>query len=157
MSDIGADFLGRDTPRFLRGAGLICLATGWFTLLATLSARVAGARFALGDIELIACLVVALCIVGATMLLLDALRTGFGALDTFFSEALARSARRTPVAPKIEPEPIPSPQAPTPEPTRGYIGDRPYILDGDGAVTVETLLGPRRFGSLREAEEFVGA
>ena len=34
---------------------------------------------------------------------------------------------------------------------------RDYVLFRDGSVVVETLLGPRRFLSLSEAQEFIGA
>lgn len=41
--------------------------------------------------------------------------------------------------------------------TRGAVGGREYMLFRDGSVVVETLLGPRRFLSLSEAQEFIGA
>jgi hypothetical protein len=41
--------------------------------------------------------------------------------------------------------------------TRGALGGRDYVLFRDGSVVVETLLGPRRFLSLTEAQEFIGA
>jgi hypothetical protein len=41
--------------------------------------------------------------------------------------------------------------------TRGAVGGRDYVLFRDGSVVVETLLGPRRFLSLSEAQEFIGA
>lgn len=40
--------------------------------------------------------------------------------------------------------------------TRGAVGGRDYVLFRDGSVVVETLLGPRRFLSLSEAQEFIG-
>lgn len=39
---------------------------------------------------------------------------------------------------------------------RGMLKDRAYVLFGDGTIEIETLLGLRRFQSLREAAEFVG-
>lgn len=39
---------------------------------------------------------------------------------------------------------------------RGILKDRAYVLFGDGTIEIETLLGLRRFQSLREAAEFVG-
>ncbi len=39
---------------------------------------------------------------------------------------------------------------------RGLLKDRAYVLFGDGSIEVETLLGLRRFPSLREAAEFIG-
>jgi hypothetical protein len=41
--------------------------------------------------------------------------------------------------------------------TRGALSGRDYVLFRDGSVVVETLLGPRRFVSLTEAQEFIGA
>jgi hypothetical protein len=41
--------------------------------------------------------------------------------------------------------------------TRGALAGRDYVLFRDGSVVVETLLGPRRFLSLNEAQEFIGA
>ncbi len=41
--------------------------------------------------------------------------------------------------------------------TRGALNGRDYVLFRDGSVVVETLLGPRRFGSVTEAQEFIGA
>jgi erythromycin esterase-like protein len=40
--------------------------------------------------------------------------------------------------------------------TRGALSGRDYVLFRDGSVVVETLLGPRRFLSLSEAQEFIG-
>jgi hypothetical protein len=41
--------------------------------------------------------------------------------------------------------------------TRGALNGRDYVLFRDGSVVVETLLGPRRFSSITEAQEFIGA
>jgi hypothetical protein len=49
-----------------------------------------------------------------------------------------------------------SPRQTTDIVTRGAVGGRDYILFRDGSVVVETLLGPRRFLSLSEAQEFIG-
>jgi hypothetical protein len=40
--------------------------------------------------------------------------------------------------------------------TKGAMAGRDYVLFRDGSVVVETLLGPRRFLSLTEAQEFIG-
>lgn len=40
--------------------------------------------------------------------------------------------------------------------TRGALNGRDYVLFRDGSVLVETLLGPRRFPSITEAQEFIG-
>ena len=41
--------------------------------------------------------------------------------------------------------------------TRGALNGRDYTLFRDGSVVVETLLGARRFPSITEAQEFIGA
>ena len=41
--------------------------------------------------------------------------------------------------------------------TKGALAGRDYVQFRDGSVVVETLLGPRRFLSLTEAQEFIGA
>ena len=41
--------------------------------------------------------------------------------------------------------------------TKGALAGRDYVLFRDGSVVVETLLGPRRFLSMTEAQEFIGA
>lgn len=48
-------------------------------------------------------------------------------------------------------------RAPSEVVTRGALNGRDYVLFRDGSVVVETLLGPRRFGSITEAQEFIGA
>ncbi|HMN71000.1 MAG TPA: hypothetical protein PKA55_03910 [Rhodoblastus sp.] len=132
-----------------RGAGLVAGVLGWTALLA-----IAGARMFFGmprdDGILLAALAMACAslVTGATLLVLHALQTGFGALDSFFSAALARSAQRH--------EERSPPAAPEP-PRRGYIGDRPFVANSDGSVMVETLLGPRLFPSLADAQDFVGS
>ena len=50
-----------------------------------------------------------------------------------------------------------STSAPAEVVTRGALNGRDYVLFRDGSVVVETLLGPRRFGSITEAQEFIGA
>lgn len=51
----------------------------------------------------------------------------------------------------------PPPRAPNDVITRGALNGRDYVLFRDGSVVVETLLGPRRFPSIAEAQEFIGA
>lgn len=89
---------------------------------------------------------IALIVTGAMLLVIDALRVGFGALDSFFAAALARSAQRGEAAPP-----------PRTQSRRGVIGDRPFVEHSDGSVVVDTLLGPRRFPSLADAQDFVGS
>lgn len=96
---------------------------------------------------------------GFALAALSILQTGFGALDRFFQAALERSAPRpakdeSPAARKPH---APDGPAPGRVVRRGAIGSRPYAEFSDGAVEVQTLLGPRRFGSLPEAIEFIGA
>ncbi|MCB1539348.1 MAG: hypothetical protein KDJ25_00415 [Rhodoblastus sp.] len=102
------------------------------------------------DGALAAALVVAVALLmsSATLLILDALRAGFGALDSFFAAALARSARR-----RDEPARPPPPA----RSRRGVIGDRSFVENDDGSVIVDTLLGPRLFPSLADAQDFVGS
>ena len=39
--------------------------------------------------------------------------------------------------------------------TRGALNGRGYVLFRDGTVVVETLLGPKRFGSMTDAQNFI--
>lgn len=48
-------------------------------------------------------------------------------------------------------------RAPNEVVTRGALNGRDYVLFRDGSVVVETMLGPRRFKSITEAQEFIGA
>jgi hypothetical protein len=123
---------------------------------------------------------------GFGLALLGLLQTGFSALNRFFDAVLERTAKqqdadqspaRTQAAP-ARPAPPSRPAAsssrgvastPSHKPTpsvkpqtrgkiveRGLLKDRAYVLFGDGSIEVETLLGLRRFQSLREAAEFIG-
>lgn len=131
-------------------AGFALGALGWAALLA-----LAATRMLLGaprdDGVLFAGLAAACAsiLTGATLLVLHALKTGFGALDSFFAAALARSAQRRDEQPSVA--------TPETSPQRGYIGDRPFVARSDGSVMVETLLGPRLFPSLADAQDFVGS
>ena len=135
----------------LRRLGLLTGALGWVLMLALAVSRLALAAprddgfLISGLATAFACL-----LTGATLLVLHALRTGFGALDAFFAAALARAAQRPakPPSPEKQPDPV--------APRRGFIGDRPYVVRQDGAVEVETLFGPRLFSSLADAEDFIG-
>lgn len=60
------------------------------------------------------------------------------------------------------PNPVQSPpfisqRAPNDVVTRGELNGRDYVLFRDGSVMIETLLGPRLFSSITEAQEFIGA
>ena len=52
--------------------------------------------------------------------------------------------------------PLMSQRSPNEVVTRGALNGRDYVLFRDGSVMVETLLGPRRFPSITEAQEFIG-
>ena len=49
-----------------------------------------------------------------------------------------------------------SARPPTEIVARGAVARRDYVLFRDGSVVIETLLGPRRFLSLSQAQEFIG-
>jgi hypothetical protein len=62
-----------------------------------------------------------------------------------------------PISPTLGPTPMLMPQrSPNEVVTRGALNGRDYVLFRDGSVVVETLLGPRRFASITEAQEFIG-
>jgi hypothetical protein len=72
--------------------------------------------------------------------------------------SLAAAPTSAPVSPGIGQTPMLMPQrTPSEVVTRGALNGRDYVLFRDGSVVVETLLGPRRFGSITEAQEFIGA
>lgn len=132
------------------GVGVALCALGWMALVALVAARILlGAPRDEGILLAGLAAACASILTGATLLVLNALRTGFGALDSFFAAALARSAQRRDERPSVA----------TPEtaPQRGYIGDRPFVARSDGSVMVETLLGPRLFPSLADTQDFVGS
>lgn len=135
-------------PR-LRRAGVLPALASWAILISCAVSRLAfGAPHDTGALVAGLAVAFALLMTGATLMILDALRDGFGALDSFFVAALARSSQRREEAlrqPQTEPR------------RRGYIGDRPFIANSDGTVTVETRLGPRHFPSLADAQDFIGS
>ena len=149
-------------PR-LTWAGLLVATLGWglllsYPLLASYSGTVAGgaemrdpARFILifGENAVVTGLAVAL----------------LGAMEKAIS-LLGRQSS-TPSSPKPAAPPRQSPTTQSPQlmgprqtseiVTKGAMSGRDYVLFRDGSVVVETLLGPRRFLSLTEAQEFIGA
>lgn len=142
----------------LTWVGLMMVALGWALLLSGASAMEAMVRI-LGragappfDPAVIA---QATILTGFGLAILGALQTGFGALKHFFDAVLERTA---PTGPKmaIEPRQAPPAQRSKSIVKRGLLKERPYVLFGDGTIEVETLLGMRRFTSLREAHEFIG-
>lgn len=132
-----------------RRAGVVMGVAGWIILISFAVSRLAlGAPQDTGAFVAGLAVALALLMTSGTVLLIDALREGFGALDSFFVAALARSSQRLEEAAR----------QPQPETLRrGYIGDRPFVANGDGTVTVETLLGPRHFPSLADAQDFIGS
>jgi hypothetical protein len=109
---------------------------------------------------------------GFAIAILGLLQTGFSALNRFFDSVLERTAKRQELDQGAVPLEARSHSARAPMPNhkpaaaalktrgkiveRGLLKDRAYVLFGDGSIEVETLLGLRRFPSLREAAEFIG-
>ncbi|HPG03877.1 MAG TPA: hypothetical protein PLB34_12435 [Rhodoblastus sp.] len=130
----------------LRSAGVILGVSAWTLLVCLCATKLMFDAPRDGALLLALGIVIALLVTGATLILVHALRTGFGALDSFFVAALARSAQRREAA-----------TPPRTPPRRGVIGDRPFVENADGSVVVDTLLGPRLFPSLADAQDFVGS
>lgn len=86
-----------------------------------------------------------LLISGLALLVMLTLRSGFGALDRFFDAALKRAQDNA--APRIASEAA----------RRQVINGRECLRYEDGSVEVSTLLGMRRFGSMREAKAFIAS
>jgi len=101
---------------------------------------------------------------GLGLAILGMLQTGFGALNRFFDSVLERTAKKPETGTAAyRQEPVMSHGAPArvdPKARtvveRGLIKNRAYKRFGDGSIEVETLLGLRRFRSMREAADFVG-
>lgn len=74
----------------------------------------------------------------------------------FANELLAHRSSNGGSSPRMSDD-GPPPRAPNDVITRGALNGRDYVLFRDGSVVVETLLGPRRFPSIAEAQEFIGA
>lgn len=140
----------RRSITWAKAGGVLLTASAWALLVCLFALRlVFDAPRADGALLLALGIAIALLATGATLLVVDALRVGFGALDSFFAAALARSAQRGEAAP-----PAPPPRT---QPRRGLVGGRPFVEESDGSVVVDTLLGPRRFPSLSDAQDFVGS
>ena len=119
----------------------------------------------------------ALLLTGFGLAVLAALQRGFGALNRFFDAVLGNlappqprpdrataefeAAMAHPVPPPIRrPEPLRKPPEPLRKPPRPPVrppGVANYTVRDDGTAEVETLLGVRRFTSMEEVEEFIGA
>jgi hypothetical protein len=134
--------------------GLMVVALGWALLLSGASAMELLMRFtarsSIPHFDL-AAITQPTILTGFGLAILGALQSGFGALNKFFDEIIARTARTTPKA-LVEPT---ADQRNIVD--RGLFKDRPYVLFGDGTIEVETLLGLRRFASLQDVNEFIGA
>jgi hypothetical protein len=106
---------------------------------------------------------------GFGLAILGLLQTGFGALNRFFDSVLERTSKSQTVGistARIEPEMRSGSPAQARKPAsdktraniveRGLIKNRAYRRFGDGTIEVETLLGLRRFPSMRDAADFIG-
>ncbi len=138
-----ADFDGLAFGR-LTWIGLVVAALGWALMIgeATMADVVVHAPRAPtlhGDL-----VVVAQCLIGSgfALAIVGALQSGFGTLNRFFEAVLSRSSQRASGAP--------APVAPAPARER-----RPYRTLADGSVEVETIVGTRRFATMREAADFI--
>ncbi len=137
--------------------GLMVVALGWALLLSGASVmepmvRIIG-RSGAAPLDL-ATIAQATILTGFGLAILGALQSGFGTLKHFFDAVLERTAR--PGAKMAGEPPQHQRQHQRSIVERGRLKDRPYVLFGDGTIEVETLLGMRRFTSLREAHEFIG-
>lgn len=174
------DNLSKRKPRQIQfgkltWVGMILVALGWTILLsgvtlADIVSRVSGhVSPAVVSINMA---VVAQCTIltGFGLAILGLLQTGFSTLNRFFDSVLERTSK-LPVSEQVpmraEPaqrrtealaavsKPV-SAKAGSKIVERGLLKDRAYVRFGDGTIQVETLLGLRRFPSLREAVEFIG-
>lgn len=128
--------------------GLMVVALGWALLLSGApSVEILTKLLGRGDLPFNMVVIAQMTIfTGFGLAVLGALQTGFGALKNFFDTVLERTARNgeqqtTQTSRIVE---------------RGRLRDRPFVRFGDGTVEVETLLGLRRFASLKDAHEFIG-
>jgi hypothetical protein len=128
--------------------GLMVVALGWALLLSGApSIEILTKLLGRGELPFNMVVIAQMTIfTGFGLAVLGALQTGFGALKNFFDTVLERTARngekQTMQTSRIV--------------ERGRLRDRPFVRFGDGTVEVETLLGLRRFASLKEAHEFIG-
>lgn len=153
---------GESVPRAFDGGrvgritalGLAVAALGWVALVAVtaLADHFAQRHLAATTEHLHAdAVAIAECLIGSgfALALIGTMRTGFGALNRFFTAALDRSAARgSATAPPAEAVIDDSGRS-------GPAVRRPYSILADGSVEVETILGTRRFASMAEAREFI--
>ncbi|MBX2806939.1 MAG: hypothetical protein KTR19_13275 [Hyphomicrobiales bacterium] len=81
---------------------------------------------------------------------LEKIRTTLGRVLMYQTAAVALPARSKP----LETPPAAAPKETVVE--RGDIDGRRYIAFTDGTVIVETKFGRRRFGSIKDAQDFIG-
>ncbi len=128
--------------------GLMVVALGWALLLSGApSVEILTKLLGRGDLPFnMVVIAQATILTGFGLAVLGALQTGFGALKNFFDTVLERTARSG------EQNVVQSGKIVE----RGRLRNRPFVRFGDGTVEVETLLGLRRFASLKDAHEFIG-
>lgn len=139
-ADFDALALGR-----LTWIGLVVAVLGWALMIgeATMAdVLVRGPRAPTLHGDLV---IVAQCLIGSGfgLAVIGALQSGFGTLNRFFEAVLSRSSQRAGA-------PVSGPTAPAPARER-----RPYRTLADGSVEVETIVGTRRFATMREASDFI--
>jgi hypothetical protein len=155
--------IGRTRVTALSWAGLALAAAGWAVLLAgdTGAAALGLAPDRAQTVAVAQTLVLS----GIGLALFDALHAGFGALNRFFDAVLQRSVAKAAPPSHAPARPAPQPARAAPQPAtaqseiveRGRFDGRAYLRYRDGSVEIETLLGVRRFSSMEEVEEFIGA
>jgi hypothetical protein len=153
-------------PR-LTWAGLLVATLGWglllsYPLLSSVGAPVAGAHEIRDPARFILIFGENALITGLAIALLGAMEKTISLLSRNSSANSQPKAASAPMMQRSNPTLSVSPQLMTPRQTnevvtKGALAGRDYVLFRDGSVVVETLLGPRRFLSLTEAQEFIGA
>jgi hypothetical protein len=164
--------------------GLMIVTLGWTLLLSGVSlaeivTRMSGHAFPAITSLNMAAVTQCTILTGFGLAVLGLLQSGFSALNRFFDSVLERTAKRQDFQQSLaRVEAAPPRTAPTLHAAapvqghkatpsaksqsrgkiveRGLLKDRAYVLFGDGTIEIETLLGLRRFTSLREAAEFIG-
>ncbi len=133
--------------------GLTLAGIGWAALigeatvadiLTVKAARPLPATFHADLIDIAKCIIAS----GFGLAVIGALQSGFGTLNRFFNAVLARSAQRFTPQPQSESIVVDATAAPARD-------RRPYRTLADGSIEVETIVGTRRFATMREAREFI--
>ncbi len=152
-------------PR-LTWAGLLIATLGWglllsYPLLANHGGNMADARDLHDPARFILIFGENALVTGLAIALLGAMEKVIALLSRPVVSHSQAKAAPAPRAPTLANPQFASPQLMTPRAaneivTKGALCGRDYVLFRDGSVVVETLLGPRRFLSLAEAQEFIG-